>query len=55
MFSTFSNTRSFIKQLRYVSLNLLGMILRVFHGQLRVHHVGGAVIPPFQASLVTKL
>ena len=35
--------------------NLLGMILQVFHSQLRVHHVGGAVIPPFQASLVTKL
>ena len=35
--------------------NLLGMFLRAFHDQLRVHHVGGAVIPPFQAPLVTKL
>ena len=26
-----------------------------FHSQLRVQHVGGAVIPPFRAPLVTKL
>ena len=31
------------------------MFLRAFHGQLRVHHVGGAAIPPFRAPLVTKL
>ena len=31
------------------------MFLRAFHGQLRVHHVGGAAISPFQAPLVTKL
>ena len=31
------------------------MFLRAFHGQLRVHHVGGAAIPPFWAPLVTKL
>ena len=31
------------------------MFLRAFHGQLRVHHVGGALIPPFRAPLVTKL
>ena len=31
------------------------MYLRAFHGQLRVHHVGGALIPPFRAPLVTKL
>ena len=31
------------------------MFLRAFHGQLRVHHIGGAVIPPFRAPLVTKL
>ena len=30
------------------------MFLRAFHGQLRVHHVGGALIPPFRAPLVTK-
>ena len=26
-----------------------------FRNQLRVHHVDGAVIPPFQVPLVTKL
>ena len=31
------------------------MFLRAFQGQLRVHHVGGAAIPPFRAPLVTKL
>ena len=31
------------------------MFLQTFHSQLRVHHVGGAVIPPFWAPLVTKL
>ena len=31
------------------------MFFRDFHGQFRVHHVGGAVIPPFWAPLVTKL
>ena len=31
------------------------MFLRAFHSQLRVQHVGGAVIPPFRAPLVTKL
>ena len=29
--------------------------LLAFHSQLRVQHVGGAVITPFQAPLVTKL
>ena len=27
--------------------NLLCMFLRAFHSQLRLQHVGGAVIPPF--------
>ena len=31
------------------------MFLPAFHSQLHVQHVGGAVIPPFQAPLVTKL
>ena len=31
------------------------MFLRTFNGKLRVYHVGGAVIPPFQAPLVTNL
>ena len=31
------------------------MFLWAFHSQLRVQHVGGAVIPPFRAPLVTKL
>ena len=31
------------------------MFLGTFNSQLRVHHVGGAVIPPFRAPLVTKL
>ena len=31
------------------------MLLRAFHNQLRVQHVGGAVIPPFRAPLVTNL
>ena len=31
------------------------MFLRAFHSQLRVQHVGGAVIPPSRAPLVTKL
>ena len=31
------------------------MFLRAFHSQLHVQHVGRAVIPPFQAPLVTKL
>ena len=31
------------------------MFLRTFNGQLRVHRVGGTVIPPFWALLVTKL
>ena len=31
------------------------MFLWAFHGQLRVQQVGGAVISPFQAPLVTKL
>ena len=31
------------------------MFLWAFHGQLRVQHVGGAVIPPFRAPLVKKL
>ena len=31
------------------------MFLRAFHGQLHVHNVSEAVIPPFRASLVTKL
>ena len=31
------------------------MFLRAFHSQLRVQHVGGTVIPPFRAPLVTKL
>ena len=35
--------------------NLLRMFFGTFNGQLRVHHVGGAVIPPFRAPLVTKL
>ena len=30
------------------------MFLQAFHSQLRVQHVGGAVIPPFRALLVTK-
>ena len=51
MYSTFPITCSFIKQSRYVSL----IFLQAFHRQLRVQHVGGAVIPPFRASLVTKL
>ena len=31
------------------------MFLRVFHRQLCVQHVGGAVIPLFRAPVVTKL
>ena len=31
------------------------MFLQAFHSQLRVQHVGGAVIPPFRAPLVIKL
>ena len=31
------------------------MILGAFHSRLHVQHVGGAVIPPFRAPLVTKL
>ena len=31
------------------------MLLRAFHSQLRMQHVGGAVIPPFRAPLVTNL
>ena len=31
------------------------MFLRDFHSQLRVQHVGRAVIPPFRAPLVTEL
>ena len=31
------------------------MFLQAFHGQLRVHNVSGAVIPPFRAPLVIEL
>ena len=34
---------------------MLLMFLWAFYAQLHVQHVGGAVILPFQASLVTKL
>ena len=30
------------------------MFLRTFYGQLHMHQVGGAVIPPFWVPLVTK-
>ena len=31
------------------------MFLHAFHGQLRVRHVDGDVIPPFWAPIITKL
>ena len=31
------------------------MFLRAIHRQLHVRHVGGAVIPPFRAPVITKL